>query len=674
MENLVRFGLRQLQVSFPLRERINRMATIRENNGDASASTGTTYTISLGDVFKGTLNPASDKDWIKVELTAGTIYDFTLNSVDSAQFELFNSAGNHVVLGGVTSSGAKLIFSPDGTGTYYIQASSHDDVFTGTYEISLVENSIPLGSYDEIADYLTNGFWEGFYGSTSRAFDVEPEGILTANITALTEKGQQLARWAFEAWTNVTGIRFKFVEDNHADIIFESQTGTNAHGGAVAISNGLIISSSVNIPPDYLIKQGTTIDSFSFSTFMHEIGHALGLGHPGPYNTTAHYGLDNIFLNDSEQISLMSYMDQDDNTYLNASYAHNVTPMIADIIAIQNLYGIPTDINAGDTIYGYQSNLDGYLGEFFRLWTGETNPFLNIDMTDDTVTPVIKLKLADLDSDGDPDLVIGDYHGLLYYFENSGTRTEPKFTERTGTANPLEGISVGSYSAPTLSDLDSDGDYDLIVGNYNGDIAYFENTGTGTSPRFTQRTGTTNPFDNITMGSLSTLALADLDGDSDLDLVVGVDDGVVQYYENTGTSANPDFVLRTGETNPLNNINAGADSTPVFVDFDDDNDSDLVIGNRDGDIFYFENTGTTTDAIFSQRTNHDNPFYGVNAGFYIAPAFIDLDGNGAIDLVIGNFDGVIHYLKNAGTGTDPDITPQTLSHPTTLTIYDNSGN
>ena len=63
------------------------MATIIENNGDASADTGTNYTIVLGDVFQGTLDPAADKDWVKVELTVGTIYDFTLTGVDSAEFD-----------------------------------------------------------------------------------------------------------------------------------------------------------------------------------------------------------------------------------------------------------------------------------------------------------------------------------------------------------------------------------------------------------------------------------------------------------------------------------------------------------------------------------------------------------------------------------------------------------
>ena len=642
------------------------MSTIIENNGDASADIGTLYSISLGDVFQGTLDPADDKDWVKVELTAGTIYDITLSGVESAQLQLLDSEGNHVVSRGSLPSGSKLIFSPAASGTYYINAGSSNNDYSGDYELSLVENTIPTGTYDEIADYMTES-----------AFDVEPGGVLTADITALTEEGQQLARWALEAWTNVTGINFKFVDDDNAHITFDD----NEDGGfAYSISSdGVIVSSHVNVSADWSIESGAAIDTYTFYAYVHEVGHALGLGHPGPYpkdddNPSAAYGVENIFLNDSWQASVLSYFSQTDNTYINASLATPVTPMIADIIAIQNLYGVPTDINAGDTVYGYQSNVDGYLGQFFELWTGEENPFSSIVLGDDVDTPNSKPRLADLDSDGDPDLVIGDYNGSLYYFENTGTPTNPNFTERTGTANPLNGVSVGGYSTPTFTDLDSDGDQDLIVGDSEGDIAYFENTGTVSSPGFTQRTGTANPFDNITMGSWSTLTLADLDDDGDIDLAVGNDDGDIHYYENTGTSTNPSFAQRTAAANPLNNINAGSYSTPVFVDFDNDHDNDLVIGNGSEGVYYFENTGTTTAPSFIQRTDSDNPFQGTNAGGFSAPEFVDLNGDGNLDLIIGNQVGEIHYFKNTGTDASPEFSPQSLTQPTTLTIYDNGGN
>ena len=58
---------------------------------------------------------------------------------------------------------------------------------------------------------------------------------------------------------------------------------------------------------------------------------------------------------------------------------------------------------------------------------------------------------------GDFDLVVGAHDGSLTYMENTGTSTAPAFVQRTGSANPFDGIDVGYYSAPALADLDNDG-------------------------------------------------------------------------------------------------------------------------------------------------------------------------------------------------------------------------
>ena len=496
------------------------MAVIKENNGDASVDTETQYTLSPGDVFQGTLASDTDEDWIRLSLTAETTWNITLTGVDAAYLALYDDSGEEIIDSFSCSDGVALVYRPIVTGTYYVSVTVWQGV--GDYEIALTENTLPEGTHDEIADYLTDGYWS-WSGGGRNAFEMGPGRTLSANTTALTAAGQQLAKLALDAWTNVTGITFEFVDDDTAHITFDDN---EAGGHAVTTaSNGVIEAAHVNVSSDWLLEYGTGIESYSFHTYIHEIGHALGLGHAGPYNGFGSYGLDNVFLNDSHQATVMSYFDQDQNTYIDVSGASPVTPMIADIIAIQNLYSVPDNINTGDTIYGYQSNLDGYLGEFFKLWAGEENPFTSVDMTDDTGTPIIKPTLTDLDGDGDPDLVVGAYDGSLYYFENSGTPTNPDFTERTGTDNPLEGISVWFYSAPTFTDLDGDGDLDLIVGTGDDDITYFENTGTVTAPGFTQRTGAANPFDTLTKSQWSTLTLADLDGDDDLDLAVGNDDG-----------------------------------------------------------------------------------------------------------------------------------------------------
>ena len=97
----------------------------------------------------------------------------------------------------------------------------------------------------------------------------------------------------------------------------------------------------------------------------------------------------------------------------------------------------------------------------------------------------------------------------------------PIYTVRTGTANPWDGIDVGTYSTPTFADIDGDGDLDLVVGENDGNLNYYENTGTASDPIYTARTGTANPWDGIDVGGYSNPTFADIDGDGDLDLVVG---------------------------------------------------------------------------------------------------------------------------------------------------------
>ena len=96
----------------------------------------------------------------------------------------------------------------------------------------------------------------------------------------------------------------------------------------------------------------------SFMTYIHEIGHALGLGHLGPYNDPGggqKYGVDNIFSNDTIQFSIMSGFAQS-NYFGFASDRNVTTPQMADILAVQALYGAATATRPGDTTYGFNSN------------------------------------------------------------------------------------------------------------------------------------------------------------------------------------------------------------------------------------------------------------------------------------------------------------------------------
>src|SRR5439155_62174 len=186
--------------------------------------------------------------------------------------------------------------------------------------------------------------------------------------------------------------------------------------------------------------------------------------------------------------------------------------------------------------------------------------------------------------------------------------------------------AVGGFGAstPVLADLDGDGDLDAVVGDFFGTLHYFKNTGTATVPVFVEQGGAANPFNGIDVGYNSTPILADLDGDGDLDAVVSDNYGTLHYFLNTGTASAPVFVEQTGSAsaaviveqggaaNPFNGIAVGYNSTPILADLDGDGDLDAVVGEFYGTLHYFRNTGTASLPVFVEQTGAANPFDGVD--------------------------------------------------------------
>ena len=230
------------------------------------------------------------------------------------------------------------------------------------------------------------------------------------------------------------------------------------------------------------------------------------------------------------------------------------------------------------------------------------------------------------------------------------------YIEQTGTANPFNGINIGIYSAPTFADLDADGDLDALIGEYDGILNYYKNTGSSSNPVYSLQTGTANPFNGINVGNYSTPTLADLDADGDLDALIGEYDGILNYYKNTGSSSNPVYTPQTGTANPFNGINVGSYSTPTLADLDGDGDLDALIGKKDGTLNYYQNTGSSSNPVYTPQTGTANPFNGINVGNYSTPTLADLDGDGDLDALIGEGDGTLNYFESVVPNTAPTIT------------------
>ena len=293
-------------------------------------------------------------------------------------------------------------------------------------------------------------------------------------------------------------------------------------------------------------------------------------------------------------------------------------------------------------------NSDGYLVYFENTGSSSApafaaaieNPF-GLDDVGDYSSPAF----ADLDGDGDLDLISGNSDGYLVYFENTGSSSAPAFA--AAIENPFGLTYVENRSSPTFADLNGDGDFDLISGQDNGDLIYFENTGSSSAPAFA--TAIENPFGLVDIGDYSSPVFADLNGDGDLDLISGDGEGDFYYLENTGSSSAPAFAAAVPNSFGLANI--GDYSIPAFTDLDGDGDLDLIGGERDGTFTYIENTGSSNAPAFVVPT--PNPFGFADVGSYSFPAFVDLDGDGDIDLIIGERYGNFLYFENTDSSSGP---------------------
>lgn len=182
------------------------------------------------------------------------------------------------------------------------------------------------------------------------------------------------------------------------------------------------------------------------------------------------------------------------------------------------------------------------------------------------------------------------------------------------------------------------------------------------SATFEKEAVANNPLNGVDVGSNSSPTFVDIDNDGDYDLFVGMFLGAVNYYENTGTSSSPTFVEELGANHPLNGVDVGTYSMPRFVDIYDDGDYDFFIGETSGVINYYRNTGTNSSPTFVEESGSNNPFNGIDVGSYSCPSFIDIDDDGDYDSFIGNSTGAVNYYENTGTSSSPTFVEESGSN------------
>ena len=244
---------------------------------------------------------------------------------------------------------------------------------------------LPYYTINEIGDYLKQGFWD-WWGAYYRSFNMgatDNNGILYYNYSGfsgisgagtdtdgLTAARQALVDDALDYLGAILGINFVQTTSTGTgvDIFYkDNDSGAYSNSALYGTGNGsynhrYLDYSWVNVATSW--SGGTSdINDYTYQTIIHETLHALGLGHAGPYNGTVNFITDttqattnnNIYLNDSWQQAIMSYIDQTTNTVINADYNYVISVMAGDMEALRDYYGYSAF--TGNTTYGFNTNI-----------------------------------------------------------------------------------------------------------------------------------------------------------------------------------------------------------------------------------------------------------------------------------------------------------------------------
>lgn len=284
----------------------------------------------------------------------------------------------------------------------------------------------------------------------------------------------------------------------------------------------------------------------------------------------------------------------------------------------------------------------------------------------------------------------GPLHGYLFLMTNLGNDSAPEYKKPEMISAGDSVIDVYGWPCASFVDFDGDKDLDIVVGNFLDYFTYFENVGSREEPRYQSGKELQNvDGERLTMHlQMITPTAIDWDRDGDADLIVGDEDGRVALIENTGelrdgqpVFQNPVYFRQKADT-----LKFGALATPYVSDWDQDGDDDIVCGNTAGNIGWFENLGQGADGLpkwaepvllnVRNADGTEEPFRilaGENGSIqgpceakwgYTTLSLADWDGDGDDDIVYNSILAEVGVLLNeSGTLVEHELKSAPVENP-----------
>ncbi len=292
----------------------------------------------------------------------------------------------------------------------------------------------------------------------------------------------------------------------------------------------------------------------------------------------------------------------------------------------------------------------------------------------------------DHDGDGDFELLLGDLaFNNITLLENAGEPDDAWFNRQIISYPDMasEPVDIPIFPGAFYLDIDGDNVKDFVSAPNNinnaldiNNVWYYKNTGETDMPLFELESKNLFGSEMLDLGTIASPAFADVNGDDLLDLVVGTEttfvtggekDARLYLFLNEGSATEPTFELVDENWLDFQRFNSLAfDFIPTFADLDADGDLDLYVGETNGSIFEVINTaGPGAAMTFGQIVPS---FDSLDVGKISAPTFYDADKDGLLDLIIGERNGNINFMKNIGTSTDPAFNPD-LEAPENSEFY-----